>query len=115
MIALMRTLSRAVRSGLKPTPSSMNGRHPPAHPDSPGVGLVDPGQALHESGLAAAVAADDAEELAALDLHGDVAERAQLLDLPLAEGVQRTLLERVDLLVGEAERLRDAAHRHGDV
>ena len=33
----------------------------------------------------------------------------------LRKGVQRTLLERVDLLVGEAERLRDAAHRHGDV
>ncbi len=30
MIALMITLSRAVRSGLKPTPSSMNGDSRPA-------------------------------------------------------------------------------------
>ena len=35
MIALITTLSRAVRSGLKPTPSSMNGDSRPATAISP--------------------------------------------------------------------------------
>ena len=64
MIALMITLSRAVRSGLKPTPSSMNGDSRPSTVIVARVEPVDPGEALQQRALADAVAADDAEELA---------------------------------------------------
>ncbi len=49
MIALMITLSRAVRSVLKPTPSSMNGDRRPAIEIRPRVDAVDP--AMHFSSV----------------------------------------------------------------
>ena len=72
MIALMITLSRAFRSRLKPTPSSMNGDRRPAIGDPPGVDAVDAGDALQQRALAAAVAPDDPEEFALGDLERDV-------------------------------------------
>ena len=75
--AFTTTLSRAVSSGLKPTPSSMNGETRPATAIVPAVGLVDAGEALQHRALAGAVAADDAEELALVDLERDVAQRVQ--------------------------------------
>ena len=64
MIALRIALSRAARSGLKPTPSSMNVDMPPVDADLAAVGRVDAGHALQQRALARAVAPDDAEELA---------------------------------------------------
>ena len=107
MIALMITLSRAVRSGLKPTPSSMNGDSRPATSKRAAVDVVDAGQALQQRALAAAVAPDDAEELPARDLEADVVDGLEHVEPPRAERVQHPLLERVVLLVGQAEGLGD--------
>ena len=49
----------------------------------------------------------------ALDGEGDVAQRAQRVAAGPAERVQRPLLERVDALVGQPERLRDAVDDDG--
>ena len=115
MIALMSTLSRAVRSGLKPTPSSMNGAMPPAQPDVARVRPVDPREALHQRALAAPVAADDPEELAGLDLEGDVLERVELLvGRCAANGMQDALLERVDVLCGERKVFETPVHGDGE-
>ena len=77
MIPFSTTLSRAARSALKPTPSSMKVDRRPLHPDPAGVDAVDPGEALQQRALAAAVAPGDAEELALPDLEGDVVERRE--------------------------------------
>src|SRR5205814_541201 len=53
---------------------------------------------------------DDAEELAGLDREGDVTQCTQVIVPRSTEGVQCTLLERVHLLTGDGERLRDAVH-----
>ena len=66
------TFSRAVSSGLKPTPSSMKGARRPAIRTRPGIGRVDAGEDLQQRALARAVASDNPEELAAADLEGDV-------------------------------------------
>ena len=66
-VPLMRTLSRALSSGLKPTPSSMNGDSRPLTRDGARVLPVDAGDDLEQRALAASVGADDAEELAPLD------------------------------------------------
>ena len=86
MIALMIALSRAVRSGLKPTPSSMNGDRRPCTSSVAGVDVVDAGQALQQRALAAAVAADDPEELARRDLDADVVDRVQLVEARVRNG-----------------------------
>ena len=112
MIALIITLSRAVSSGLKPTPSSMNGDRRPRTMMLAAVDVVDPGDALQQRALAAAVAADDAEELALRDLDVDVVDRLQHVEGPRAERMQGPLLERVVLPVGELEALGDAVQRH---
>ena len=75
---LSTTFSREVSSGLKPTPSSMNGASRPAIRIAPGVGAVDARHDLQQRALARAVAADDPEELALVDVEGDAAQRAQL-------------------------------------
>ena len=87
------------------------GRDPAAGPDLAGVGPVDAGHALHERGLAAAVAADDPEELARAHVDRDPAQGLELLLRAGAERMQRTLLERVHLLVGKAEGLGDVTDR----
>ncbi len=79
MMALISTLSRAVRSGLKPTPSSMKGDIRPLTSIVPESIAVDAGEALQQRALAAAVAPDDAEELARRYVEADVAERLELV------------------------------------
>ncbi len=111
MIALMITLSRAVRSGLNPTPSSMNGDSRPLIVSLAPVDLVDAGEAFEQGALAAAVAPDDPEELSGGDLDADVLDGAQELERARPERMQRALLERVVLLVGQAERLANVADR----
>ena len=54
-VPLMRMLSRAVSSGLKPTPSSMNGERSPSTVTVAAVLPVDAGHDLQERALAAAV------------------------------------------------------------
>jgi hypothetical protein len=52
-------------------------RETPAHLNGAGVDCVDPSQTLEQRGLSAAVAADDAEELAVLDLEAHIVECPQ--------------------------------------
>ena len=106
---LMRMLSRAVSSGLKPTPSSMNGESRPLTAHVPVSWRIDAGDDLEQRALAAAVRADDPEELARLDAEADVLQRVLLLVLRAAKRVQEVLLQRRPPLVWEPERLRDAA------
>ena len=87
-------------------------RQPPPDAQLAGVDAVDPGEALQERALAAAVAPDDPEELAFRDLHADVVDRLKHVERARAERMQGALLERVVLLVGQPERLADA--QHGD-
>ena len=84
MIALITTLSRAGRSGLKPTPSSMNVDSRPSTQDAPGVGAVDPREALEQGALARSVASDDAEELAAGDRRTRRRERVEAVEAAAA-------------------------------
>ena len=104
---LSTTFSRDVSSGLKPDAELDERRQAARHPDPAGVGRVDARQDLQQRALAGAVAADDAEELALVDVEGDVAQRAQLAVLVGANGWSDALLERVDPVVGDAEGLLD--------
>ena len=88
-------------------------RQPALHAHLAAVGPVDAGEALQQRALARAVAADDAEELALLDGDVDVAQRVELLERARAAGMQHPLLERVVLLVRDAERLRDVVDDDG--
>ena len=105
--AFTTTLSRAVSSGLNPTPSSMNGDTRPDDGDRAAVGRVDPGQALEERALAGAVAPDDAEELALGDLERDVSQRVESAPATTSWG-EHALLERGGAVDREPERLPDA-------
>ncbi len=80
-------LSRAVISGSKPTPSSMNGARRPAMRTLPAVGRIDAGQDLEQRALARSVLAHDPEELALVDVEGDVAQRLQLAVLDAGQRV----------------------------
>ena len=73
---LSTAFSRAVSSGSKPTPSSMNGASRPAIRMRAGVGPVDAGEDLEQRALAGAVAPDDPEELPLVNVEGDVAQGA---------------------------------------
>jgi len=81
--------------------------------DAAAVEPVDAGHALEQRALARAVASHDAEELAVGDVEGDVVERDELLHRAAPEGVEDRLLERVDPLGRDAERLGDAVDRDG--
>ena len=52
-------------------------RHPAAYPDVSAIGRVDPGETFQQRALAAAVASDDAEELALPDFERHVLERLE--------------------------------------
>ena len=80
-------------------------RQPAAHVHPAGVDVVDPGQALQQRALAAAVAPDDAEELAPRDVHADVVDGPQQVEGARLERVQGALLQRVVLAVVELEGL----------
>ncbi len=97
--------------GVEAHPELDERRHPPAGPDLAGVGPVDAREALHQCRLAAAVAPDDAEELARADVGGNRAQRVERLLGARAERMQHALLERVDLLVRQAERFGHVADR----
>ena len=109
MMPLRTTLSRAARSWLKPTPSSMNVERRPSIQIWPLSTPVDAGEALQERALAAAVAPGDPEEFAAVDLEGDVIQRRERLVAGAAQRMQRCLLERVRALLGDAKGLADRA------
>ena len=81
------------------------GRQPAGHLDPAGVRPVDAGEQLQQGALAGAVAADDAEELALLDLEGDPIEGPQLAELAGGEGSDDPLFQRVDPVGRNAERL----------
>ena len=76
------------------------------------VDVVDPGEALEQRALAAAVAADDSEELAGRDLDAHVLDSPQDVEGPSPPRVERALLERVVVLVRKPERLADVLHRY---
>src|SRR5581483_319289 len=84
-------------------------RHPPGAPDL-AVRRVDPGDALQQRALAAAVAPRDPEELARVDVERDVLERVEAVDGDPPARVEHALLERVHLLLGNLEGLVDVAH-----
>ena len=87
------------------------GRQAPVHPDPAAVDAVDPGQALQQRALAAAVAPGDPEELALAHVEGDVVERLEGLVAGAAQRVERALLERVRALLRHTEGLADRARR----
>ena len=93
----------------------MQGATRPRDPDRAGVGAVDAREQFQQRALARAVAADDAEELAALDLELDAAQRLQLAVLGVREELRRALLERVDARGRDPEALLEAAHLDRDV
>ena len=110
MMPLRTMLSRAARSGLNPTPSSISVDMRPRRQMQPSD-AVDAGEALQQRALAAAVAAGDAEELALVNRERDIGERAERLIRHAPPRVQRALLERVKALFGDTERL---SHPVGD-
>ena len=74
--------------------------------DGPRIGDIDPGDAAEEGALAASVAADDPEELAAPHFEVDVAQRQLYLVLGVGERVAHAVLDRGHPLMREPERLR---------
>ena len=61
-------------------------REAPVDAQLAGVDVVDPGEALQQRALAAAVAADDAEELARRDVDADVLDGPQHVEGACATG-----------------------------
>src|SRR5205807_132517 len=78
-------------------------------PDATAVRGVDTSQALQQGALTTAVAPRDSKELASAYLQRDVRECAKAFGAGLAEGMKRTLLERVSTLIRHVERLADGA------
>ena len=76
---LRKTFSRPVSSGWKPVPTSSRLPTRPRMTARPARRCRDPRQELQKRRLPGAVAADDAEDLAPLDLEGHVLERPDLL------------------------------------
>ena len=81
----------------------MNGDRRPSTVELALVDLVDAGQALEQRALAAAVAADDPEELARGDLEADVLDGLQHVEACASGTGAGPLLERVVLLVRQPE------------
>ena len=108
---LSATFSRAVSSGLKPTPSSMNGASRPAMRIRPGVGAVDA-----RRGSSAACSCPSRCARRSRRTRPGAHRRRSPRNArnsrysPLANGCAHALLERVDLVVGDPERLLDVAH-----
>src|SRR5829696_2906630 len=99
---------------MKSGPQLEEGRHALADVYGSRVGLEDAGHAFQERRLTRTVLADDAEDLAFLDVEGDVAERGELVEaVALLAGDQR--LQRVRLLGMEPERFRDVPNLKGNV
>ena len=77
------------------------------------VDAVDAGDALEQRALATAVAPDDPEEFALGDLEVYVLDSVQFVVGGAPQRMQRALLERRVLLVGQSEGLADALDRDG--
>ena len=107
---LSTTFSRAVSSGLKPTPSSMNGRQPAGHPDRPRVGAVDAGEDLQQRALARSRCGRRSRRTRPGGRRRRCrAARAARDTRRARERVQRALFERVDPWVG-MRNVFDVAH-----
>ena len=87
-------------------------REAPVDVDGARVGAVDARHALQQRALARAVAADDPEELAALDRERHVVERVEAVVADPPERVQGAFLQGRDALLGNLERLRDPVDCH---
>ena len=98
--------------GIEPDAEFDERRQPTVDFNLAGVDAVDAGQALQQRALATPVATDDAEELPRRDLHAHVLDRAELVEAAGAERVQRPLLQRVVLLVGQAEGFAHMTQGH---
>ena len=93
------TFSRAVKSGLNPTPNSMNGASRPPSGSSrrpPGRCWKD----LQQRALARAVAPHDPEELTPTHIEGDPTDGPQLPRFRSRERVHDPFLQGVDLVLG---------------
>ena len=102
--ALRNTFSRPDSSGWKPAPSSSSADIRLCTRTRACVRLEDAGHALQQRRLARAVLADDAEDLALLDVERHVLERDELV-VTRCGPWRRSALRRVGLLAVEAERL----------
>ena len=122
-LALRKAEQDAIEEGVLPriqlrveTDAQLDERREVArHPHAAGVGCVDARQDLEQSALSGAITADDSEELAAVDVEGDLVERAQMAVLGRAQRMDDPLLERVDTVLRNAKGLGDVPHldRHG--
>ena len=88
----------------------MNGASAPGDPDRARVRPIDAREDLQQGALARPVSPDDPEELASLDVEGDVPQRAELVIGNCLEGMHGSLLEGVDAMAGDTEPLADASH-----
>src|SRR5690606_9128175 len=82
--------------GIEADPELDERREAPGDPNRSRIGGVDARHDLEQGALAGAVAPDDAEELALVDIERDAAERLQVPILDSAERVRGPLLERRD-------------------
>ena len=99
----------AGQSGAEPDAELDERRDETLHLHLAGVLAVDAGHDLQQRALAAAVRADDAEELTAPNLERHVVySDLMLVERPL-ERMEEMLLERRSLLMGEVEALGDVA------
>ena len=76
------------------------------------LGLVDARQAFQQRALAASVAAGDPEELSGLNRERDVVERPERVLADPMPRMESALLERMDPLLGNGERLADRTRDH---
>ena len=86
-------MSRTVRSSTKPPVISISGATPSMHVDGALVGQDDAGDELEQGRLALAVAADDADRLAALHGERHVAQRPELAGPGAAVAAGEEVLE----------------------
>ena len=105
MAPLRKMFSRPVSSGWKPVPTSSRLATRPVIVDAARGRLGDAAEDLQQRALARAVAADDADDLALLDLEGDVLQRPELLDLvALDDGAPAGHVPRLARQVAHASR-----------
>ena len=102
----------ASSSGFQPTPSSRIGVMPACTRTLPGIGRVDAAEDLEQRALAAAVAAHDAERLAAAAASKlTSSSTCSVLEAPRLEHAEDVLAHRVAAHARDPERLRDAPRR----
>ena len=108
---LITPFSRAVSSGLKPTPSSMNGASRPGHPDRPGVGTGRCSARTFSSVLLPEPFWPTIPKNSPWWTSNETSsQRLQLAVLDPRERVRGALLERVDAVLGDRN---DLSHARG--